>query len=89
MLWKDVSATSPLAGKDRGVKALLDRFGYGDDNCIVFGDGGNDIPMLRAFSNSVAMGNARDEVREAASFVTSHIDEDGILNALRHFGVIS
>lgn len=89
--WNDsaVDATSPLAGKDRGVKALLDRFGYGDENCIVFGDGGNDIPMLRAFSNSVAMGNARDEVREAASFVTSHIDEDGILNALRHFGVIS
>lgn len=89
--WNDsaVDATSPLAGKDRGVKAILDRFSYSDENCIVFGDGGNDIPMLRAFSNSVAMGNARDEVREAASFVTSHIDEDGILNALRHFGVIS
>ena len=89
--WNDsaVDATSPLAGKDRGVKALLEKFGYGDENCIVFGDGGNDIPMLRAFENSVAMGNASDEVREAAGFVTSHIDEDGVLNALRHFGVIS
>lgn len=88
--WNDwaLDAISPSAGKDRGVKAVLDAFGYDGDSCIVFGDGGNDISMLKAFRNSVAMGNAGDEVKACASYVTSHIDQDGIINALRHFRVI-
>ena len=37
---------------------------------------------------SVAMGNAIDEVKKHASYVTSDIDDDGIYNALKHFQVI-
>ena len=35
-----------------------------------------------------AMGNAEDEVKLAADYVTDSVDEDGIEKALRHFGVI-
>lgn len=36
----------------------------------------------------VAMGNAVDDVKAHANYVTTSVDEDGIKNALMHFGVI-
>lgn len=35
------------------------------------------------------MGNANDEVKAVADYVTTSVDDDGVLNALLHFGVIS
>ncbi len=55
---------------------------------MAFGDGGNDIDMLRFAGVGVAMGNAGEEVRQAADYVTDDVDHDGIQNALRRFGVI-
>ena len=56
--------------------------------CIAFGDGGNDISILRAAGIGVAMGNAADGVKASADYVTTHIDDDGIANAFRHFELI-
>ena len=56
---------------------------------MAFGDGGNDVPIIKEAGIGVAMGNAVDEVKQTADFVTRHIDEDGVAYALRHFGVIS
>ena len=56
--------------------------------CIAFGDGGNDIPILKTAGIGVAMGNAADNVKAAADYVTTHVDDNGIANALRHFGAI-
>ena len=36
----------------------------------------------------VAMGNAQDEAKAVADYITDRIDEDGIRNALVHFGLI-
>ena len=36
----------------------------------------------------VAMGNATDDVKQAADYVTAEVDGDGVLRALEHFGVI-
>ena len=36
----------------------------------------------------IAMGNAIDELKELADYVTTSVDDDGILNALRHFNVV-
>ena len=55
---------------------------------MAFGDGGNDISMLKTAAIGVAMGNANDEVKDAADYITTSVDEDGIQNALRHFGLI-
>ena len=49
---------------------------------------GNDISMLRHAAISVAMGNAKDDVKAAANYITSSVDDDGIKNALEHFGII-
>ena len=53
-----------------------------------FGDGGNDVAMLRAAGVGVAMGNACDEALAAADYITASVDDDGIRRALEHFGVI-
>jgi hydroxymethylpyrimidine pyrophosphatase-like HAD family hydrolase len=34
------------------------------------------------------MGNACPEAKAAADYITDDVDEDGVFNALRHFGVI-
>jgi hydroxymethylpyrimidine pyrophosphatase-like HAD family hydrolase len=50
---------------------------------LAFGDGSNDIEMLRWAGRGVAMGNASDEVKAAADDVTKTIDDGGPATELR------
>ena len=75
-------------GKPRGIRCFMERHGFTREQTMAFGDGGNDIAMLRFAGIGVAMGNANDEVKASADYVTDDVDHDGIMNALRHFGVI-
>ena len=52
------------------------------------GDGGNDTSMILQAGIGIAMGNAIDALKQQADYVTTSVDDDGILNALRHFEVI-
>ena len=76
------------SSKQVGVDKMLDYFGISLDESMAFGDGGNDVLMLKHVGIGVAMGNAEDEVKRAADYVTDSVDEDGIEKALRYFGVI-
>ena len=58
------------------------------EETMAFGDGGNDIDMLKYAGIGVAMGNAGDNVKEIADYITTSVDDDGITNALKHFNVI-
>lgn len=53
-------------------------YGVADEDIFAFGDGENDLEMLDAVKNSVAMGNAPQNVKDAAAFTTATNDEDGI-----------
>ena len=75
--------------KGRGIAQMAAHFGIGIDEVMAFGDGGNDIPMLRKAGIGVAMGNANDTVKAAASYVTTSVDDDGVKNALLHWHVIA
>ena len=70
------------------IVSLSERFGFALSEVMTFGDGGNDVPMLRAAGIGVAMGNGCAEALEAADWVTASVDDDGIRRALEHFGVI-
>lgn len=80
--------TSASADKANGISAIASHLGIGIDETMAFGDGGNDMSMLRAAGIGVALGNALDSVKAHADYVTTSVDEDGVMNALRHFGVI-
>lgn len=75
-------------GKVTGIRRYLDILGIRPEETIAFGDGENDIEMLRFAGTGIAMGNAWDNVKAAADYVTAEIDEDGVAEALRHFGLI-
>lgn len=81
------SDITPRGGSKRiGIEKMLAHFGIPASDTMAFGDGGNDIEMLRFAGVGVAMGNAGEEVRQAADDVTDDVDHDGIQNALRRFG---
>ena len=80
--------TSTAADKANGINAIAQYLGIGIDETMAFGDGGNDRSMLQASGIGVAMGNALDEVKAHADYTTTSVDEDGVWNALRHFGII-
>ena len=83
-----VDVVAPGGGKDRGMDVLLDHFGIDLSETMAFGDGENDLPMLRHAHIGVALGNADDFVQSQADYVTDTGDEDGILTALEHFGLL-
>ena len=55
---------------------------------MAFGDGENDMAMLRFAGIGVAMGNGSDLLKRKADYVTASVDDDGIEKALLHFGLI-
>jgi Cof subfamily protein (haloacid dehalogenase superfamily) len=59
------------------VIRLAKLFGVSAEQIAVIGDGPNDIEMFKQAGTSIAMGQAVDEVREAADFVTASNDDEG------------
>lgn len=74
--------------KSRGIDKVLAYYGIDLKDTMAFGDGGNDIPMLKHAGTGIAMGNASETVKAVADYVTASVDEDGILHALQHFGIL-
>lgn len=75
-------------GKVTGIRRYLEDAGISPEEIIAFGDGENDMEMLQFAGIGVAMGNAEEQVKQAADYITSDIDDDGIAKALKHFGLI-
>ena len=74
--------------KATGIRFLCQHLGKGIEDCYVFGDSENDRSMLEAVPNSIAMGNSQESIKECCSYVTKDIEEDGIYEAMKHFGLI-
>ena len=69
--------TNAGATKERAIDVLCAHFGMSRANAVAFGDGHNDIPMLRAVPTSYAVANASDEVKRAATFTCTETNEQG------------
>ncbi|MBR0434121.1 MAG: Cof-type HAD-IIB family hydrolase [Bacteroidaceae bacterium] len=82
----DITANG--ADKGKGILSIARHEGFDPNHTIAFGDGGNDTSMILQAGIGIAMGNALEALKEQADFVTTSVDDDGILNALQHFGVI-
>ena len=64
--------------KASGLQIVADRYHFGRDEVMAFGDGLNDIEMLRWAGHSVAMANGHERVRDLARQVAPSNDEDGV-----------
>lgn len=84
-----VDVTRQSCSKQTGIDMVIRHRGILLSETMAIGDGGNDISMIRHAAVGVAMGNAAtNDVRLAADYVTTDVDEDGIWNALTHYGII-
>ncbi|WP_074624362.1 Cof-type HAD-IIB family hydrolase [Kandleria vitulina] len=74
--------------KAKGIRKMVEHLHGNIEDVVVFGDEKNDLSMFKNEWTSIAMGNAIDELKERASYVTTSCDHDGIYNACVHFGWI-
>lgn len=76
------------ANKGKRLLALAESLGISREETLAFGDGPNDISMLKAAGIGVAMGNADDYTKQQADFVTEASKDDGIAIFLEtQFGI--
>ena len=73
--------------KAKSLTRLLTIINLTPADLIAFGDGYNDLSMLKLAGMGVAMENAAPEVRAEADYVTLSNEEDGVAAALAHFNM--
>ena len=79
---------SRQGGKCWAMEQILLQRGLRRDDSLAFGDGENDMEMLRGAGVGVAMGNAAQAVKDIADYVAPDTDDDGIEYTLRQFHLI-
>lgn len=76
------------ASKGNGLIKLMKMFHILPDEVLAIGDGNNDISMFKVVKYSVAMGNAKENVKKEAKYVTDSILEDGFYNICKKMGLL-
>lgn len=76
---------SKTCNKGQGVKSLAESLGIKRKEVIAIGDAGNDLHMIEYAGLGVAMGNAFDEVKEKANFITKSNEDDGVAFVFEKF----
>ena len=74
--------------KATGIKFLLDYFGIQSDNAFVFGDGNNDLEMMKYVKHSICMKNGSEAARQAAEYITDDVLSGGIKKAMMNYGLL-
>ena len=77
--------TDKSATKLTALEEYVKLTGIKLEETIVVGDGYNDFPLLMAGGLKVAMGNAVDDLKSIADYVTSSVNEDGLAEVIEKF----
>lgn len=80
--YQTIEVTKAGVTKASGLIHVCEHYGLKPENVIVFGDSGNDVPAMKIAGYAVAVGNAHENVKEAADEVTESIHEDGVVLAI-------
>ena len=83
-----IEAVPKGTSKATGITWLCEHLNIPVEDTYALGDGVNDLEMLGLVGHGIAMGNASPVAKDAAEYVTSHIRENGVMNALKHYGLI-
>ena len=75
--------------KGTGVAALVQAIGEDIATTVGIGDSSNDKEMISRVGLGIAMGNATDDVKKIADWVTTDVNDDGLKNAVEHAIMVS
>ncbi len=84
------SCDTTFYGIDKGtaLQAMAKVLNVPIEDTYAFGDGCNDVVMMKACGHGIAMGNGVDDVKKAAEYITDSIDQEGIRKGLEHYELI-
>lgn len=71
--------------KAHGLAQLVAELNISLDDVMCFGDSYNDMEMFEASGQAVAMGNATDDLKAKATYITATNDEDGVAQAIEQY----
>lgn len=71
--------------KATAIKSLCEILGIEETSVMAVGDSPNDSAMIKASGLGIAMGNAVEEVKKIADFVTLSNNEDGVAYAVKKY----
>ena len=80
--------TAAGCSKGNGAAAAAERFGIDIRDTYAFGDSMNDASIIQACGTGIVMGNGAEELKAMADYVTDDINDHGLINAMKHFGII-
>lgn len=78
----------PGVHKATAIEELLNHLNIDKSQTIAFGDGLNDIEMFNYCTLGIAMGNAKQGLKDIAHEITDTHDEGGIYNSFKKHGII-
>lgn len=81
----NLEATAKNADKGSALNAICRKTGISAEECMTFGDAGNDIPMLKFAKYSFAMENGSEECKNAANYITASNADDGLAKAVESY----
>ena len=85
MLFRSLDVTHADANKGMVILTLSKMLNIPTEQIATLGDMQTDALMFRQSGVSIAMGNATDEVKTQATYVTKSNSEDGFAYAIEHF----
>lgn len=83
-----INVTSAGVTKARAISAAAEAIGIDTLAVAMIGDGRNDLPAFEVVGTAIAMGQAADEIKDAAHLVTEPVTDDGVLVALLALGLL-
>src|SRR5699024_8034889 len=88
--WHDLSldVLPSVGSKALAIERVIQHVGARRENTYAFGDGLTDIKMLEYVGKGVAMGNALEEAKKAADFVTDNTANGGIVKGLQKLNLL-
>jgi hypothetical protein len=75
----------PQATKGKALATLAESLNIGAHEVMAVGDSPNDLDMIRYAGFGVAMGNAVEEVKKCARYITRSNDDDGVAEVIEKF----
>lgn len=79
----------PTGGsKAAGIAQILNILNIDPKEAVAFGDGLNDKEMLSYVGMGIAMGNAHEDIKPYAKFITKHVDDGGLAYGLQKISLL-